>query len=158
MKTKLSIRLIVLLCGLATFFASCLKKDLPDYPLFDGNEITLVNAEYRYNTSKIMNGEPIVGYQKLSTTSQIDKENNVINVSVTVPGPSGDFTSAEKMKVTKSNLWFYCNISTAASIRPINGTPALGEATDANKPLQYEVTAANGTKRVWTINITSFTN
>ncbi|WP_341837311.1 hypothetical protein WJU16_05455 [Chitinophaga pollutisoli] len=158
MNIKILFRTASLLSAIMICLSACLKKDLPEYPLFDGNEITLVSAEHRFNTGRMMNGQPVVGYQKLTTASQIDKANGVINVSITVPGASGDFTAAEKTKVTQSNLWFYCNISTAATIKAINGTPSLGDPTNATKPLQFEVTAANGEKRTWTINITSFTN
>ena len=42
-------------------------------------------------------------------------------------------------------------ISTAATIKPINGAPKLGVPGDWTKDNQYEVTAADGTKKVWTI-------
>jgi hypothetical protein len=139
-------------------FSSCLKKDLKDYPLFDTNEITLVNAEYRFNGSGTMNGQPIVAYQKLTVTQTVDQTNSVINVTIAVPAANGQFTASEKAKVVQNKLWFYMNISTAATISPTGGTPALGDPTDATQPLKYVVTAANGTSRVWTINVTSFTN
>lgn len=147
----------MMLASLA-LFSSCLKKDLKDYPLFDTNEITLVNAEYRFNGSGTMNGQPIVAYQKLTVTQTVDQTNSVINVTIAVPAANGQFTASEKAKVVQNKLWFYMNISTAATISPTGGTPALGDPTDATQPLKYVVTAANGTSRVWTINVTSFTN
>jgi len=158
MKFKMKyISLLMMFISLA-LFSSCLKKDLKDYPLYDTNEITLVNAEYRFNGSGTMNGQPIVAYQKLNVTQTVDKTNAVINVVISVPAANGQFTASEKAKVVQTNLWFYLNISTAASISPTAGTPALGDPSDATKPLKYVVTAANGASRVWTINITSFTN
>lgn len=147
----------MMLASLA-LFSSCLKKDLKDYPLFDANEITLVNAEHRFNGTGTMNGEPIVAYQKLTINQTIDKTNSTINVAIAVPAANGQFTTAEKARVQQNKLWFYLNISTAASISPTGGTPALGDPTDATKPLKYVVTAANGATRVWTINITAYTN
>ncbi|MGM9478304.1 DUF5018-related domain-containing protein [Pedobacter sp. GSP4] len=155
-KLELAIACIVLLLG--TGLSSCIKKDLPEFASFDANEITLVNAEYRFNGSATMNGQPIVAYQKLNVTQTVDKANATINLAISVPAASGQFTAAEKAKVAQSNLWFYLNISTAATVSPTGGTPALGDPTDATKALKYVVTAANGTSRVWTINITSFTN
>lgn len=143
---------------LSVLCTSCLKKDLPEYPAFDGNEITLVNAEHRFNGTATMNGQPVVAYQKLALAQQVDKTSSTINVQITVPAATGQFTAAEKAKVVQSKLWFYMNISTAATISPTGGTPALGDPTDATKSLKYVVTAANGTSRVWTINVTSFTN
>lgn len=138
--------------------SSCLKKDLKDYPLFDTNEITLVNVEYRFNGTQMMNGQPIVAFQKLGVVQTIDKLNSTINVVITVPAANAQFTAAEKAKVLKSNLWFYMNISTAATITAVEGTAALGDPTDASKPLKYRVTAANGASRIWTVNVTSFVN
>ncbi|WP_316824107.1 DUF5018-related domain-containing protein [Pedobacter miscanthi] len=158
MKIKIKhISLLMMLISLA-LFSSCLKKDLKDYPLFDANEITLVNAEYRFNGTATMNGQPVVAYQKLTVTQTVDKTNSIINVVIAVPATNGQFTAAEKAKVVQTKLWLYFNISTAASISPTGGTPALGDPTDATKPLKYVVTAANGASRVWTVNVTSFTN
>ncbi|WP_449436588.1 DUF5018-related domain-containing protein [Pedobacter steynii] len=145
--------MMVLSLGL---FSSCLKKGLTDYPLFDTNEITLVNVEHRFNGTSTQYDQPLVAYQKLTIAQQIDKVNSTINVQITVPAANGQFTDAEKAKVSQSKLWFYLNISTAASITPVPGTPKLGDPTDATKPLKYIVTAANGAARTWTINVTAF--
>lgn len=158
MKNLILKKFMLLGLVISALCSSCLKKDLPEYPAFDGNEITLVNAEHRFNGSGNMNGQPIVAYQKLNVTQTVDKTNATINVTISVPAASGQFTATEKAKVVQSRLWFYFNISTAATIAPTAGTPTLGDPTDATKPLKYVVTAANGASRVWTINITSFTN
>ena len=42
-------------------------------------------------------------------------------------------------------------ISTAAIIKPIGDAPKLGVPGDWTKDNQYEVTAADGTKKTWTI-------
>lgn len=141
---------------IVTFTTSCLKKDLEAYPLFDTNEITLVGAEHRFLGTVIKNDQPVVAYQSITVASTIDKTNAVINITLTVPAANGQFTAAEKAKVSQSKLWFYMNISTAATISPVGGTPKLGDPTDATKPLKYIVTAANGTARTWTINVTTF--
>ena len=145
-----------MLAGFSFMLTSCLKKDLPVLPLWDENEITLVNIEYRFNGTGVINGQPVVAYQKLVAANQIDRENATINLEVTVPDPSGQFTAEEKAKVSQSNLWVYMNISTAATIAPVEGTARPGDAADLTKPLKYEVTSANGSKRIWTINVTSF--
>ncbi|RQO66111.1 hypothetical protein DBR43_28170 [Pedobacter sp. KBW06] len=151
----ISTLLMLLVVSLTT---SCLKKNLDDYPLFDAAEITLVNAEYRFNGSQMMNGQPVVAYQKLNLSQTVDNNTSTINVTVAVPAANGQFTAVEKAKVSQNKLWFYMNISTAATIAPIGDTPKLGDPTDATKPLKYTVTAANGTTRTWTINVSSFTN
>lgn len=158
MKRKIKYISTVIALLVVALTSSCLKKNLEDYPLFDANEITLVNAEYRFNGSQTMNGQPVVAYQKLNVTQTIDNNTSTINVTVTVPAANGQFTATEKAKVNQNKLWLYMNISTAATIAPIGDTPKLGDPTDATKPLKYLVTAANGTTRAWTINVNSFTN
>ncbi|WP_316816684.1 DUF5018-related domain-containing protein [Pedobacter nyackensis] len=160
MKRNLKYISTSILLLIVTLTTSCLKKGLEDYPVFEDKEITLVGAEYRFPGTVIKNGQPVIAYQPLSVAvvGGIDKTNAVINVAITVPAANGSFSAAEKAKVVQSKLWFFVNISTAATIAPVSGTPALGDPTDATKPLKYTVTAANGTSRVWTINVTSFTN
>ncbi|SMC97913.1 DUF5018-related domain-containing protein [Pedobacter nyackensis] len=158
MKRKIKYISTLVMLLMVALASSCLKKGLEDYPLFDTNEITLVGAEYRFNGTVIKNGQPVVAYQPLTVTQTIDKPTSTINVVITVPAANGQFTTAEKAKVVQTNLWFFMNISTAATISPTGGTPALGFPTDATKPLKYTVTAANGASRVWTINVTSFIN
>ncbi|WP_439581654.1 DUF5018-related domain-containing protein [Dyadobacter bucti] len=155
MKTFNKITLCVL-GSLSFLLSSCLKKDLPVLPLWDGNEITLVNIEHRFNGTGVINGQPVVAYQKLVAANQIDVQNATINLQVSVPDPSGQFTAKEKAKVSQSRLWVYMNISTAATIAPVEGTAKPGDAADLTKPLKYEVTAANGSKRTWTVNVTTF--
>jgi len=156
MKQILNIKIGFILFFFAVAFSSCLESDLPDLPLYEESEITLVNVEHRFNGSQIMNGQPVVAYQKLNVAQQINTETGIINVQITVPNPTGQFTAEERGKVVQTHLWFYMNLSTAATVKPVDGTPKLGDPTDASKPLKYEVKAANGTKKLWTINVTEF--
>lgn len=143
---------------IGVLFSSCLKHDLPDYPAFDNAEITLVNAEHRFEGTDEMWGQPIVKYQRLNVSQNINSDNGIINIDITVPAASGQFTVAERAKVVQTKLWLYVTISTAAKIEPVDGTPALGDALDATKPLKFVVTSAAGTKKNWTINVRSFSN
>lgn len=156
MKLKVNYLFFILIFSSLSMLSSCLKRDLKDYPLFEANLISLVSAEHRFNGTGTLNGQPVVAYQRLTSTTTVDTVANTANVTLTVPAPNGQFTAAERANVVQTKLWFYINISTAATIRPLDGTPALGDPTDATKPLKYEVTAANGAKRVWTVNVTAF--
>ncbi|WET68729.1 hypothetical protein [Sphingobacterium sp.] len=154
---------LVIIAMISMLVSSCLKKDLPDYPLFDGNSITVVNAEHRFKSRiKTMHGEPIVVMKGLTVSSQVDDANSVINVSVTVPaaetGSGADFTADEKANVKQNALWFYYTISTAATLAPLDGTAKPGDPADGTKPLKYRVTAANGKTRDWVINVVTFKN
>lgn len=157
MKRQIKTYINSILLILVTLFSACLKKDLPEYPSFDGTNIDNVYLEYRYNTSMLYNGQPVVGYQRLTVTKTVDEANNKINLTVTVPAASGTFTSAERDKVVLTNLWMYFDISTAATVSPAGGSPKLGDPANMALPQQYTVTAANGKVRMWTITITNFT-
>lgn len=147
---------LILLC-VVTLFSACLKKDLPAYPSWDGISIDKVYAEYRYNSDQLYNGQPIVAYQTLTVSQTIDQPNSTINLTVTVPAASATgFTAAERLKVVQNKLWLYLDVSTAATVKPVGDTPKLGDPTDGTKPLKYEVTAANGSSKIWTLNIVSF--
>ena len=47
------------------------------------------------------------------------------------------------------------NLSTAAVIAPQDGAPTLGTPGDFSTTRRYVVTAANGTKKDWTIQVTA---
>lgn len=48
------------------------------------------------------------------------------------------------------------DISTAATVSPVNGSTKLGDPTDLTKEHEYKVTAVNGDSRVWKIKVSSF--
>ncbi|MCY4780034.1 hypothetical protein ORI89_10260 [Sphingobacterium sp. UT-1RO-CII-1] len=148
---------------LSVLASSCLKKDLPEYPLFDGNSISVVNAEHRFKSRiKTMHGEPIITMKGLTVNSKIDEASGTIDVTVIIPeaetGSGADFTAEEKTLVKQNSIWFYYTISTAATMTPLDGTAKPGDPADATKPLKYRVTAANGQSKDWTVNVVSFKN
>ncbi len=154
MKKQITFHISIIILLIMTLFSSCLKKDLPNYPLWDGNYIDNVYVEYRWqDTTQTYNGQPVVAYQKLNVAQTIDSVNNTINITLTVPAANGSFTSAQRAKVRLSHLWIYFDISNSATIKGIGKTPAPGDSANLSQPLTYEVTAANGQKRTWTVNI-----
>lgn len=157
MKNKINIGLTVVLLVISTLFSSCLKKDLPAYPLWDGNYINNVYVEYRYNSDQTYDGKPIVAYQRLDVDQTIDSAKNTISLNITVPAASGSFTTAVRDQVSQDSLWVYFDLSTAATAAPAGSTPKPGYSTDLTKPQSYVVTAANGQQRTWTIVVSSFT-
>ncbi len=137
-------------------FTSCLKSGLDDLPAFEDAEITSFKFEYRWVVKNVDNDQ--LSVQTLDVTNTIDTENNVVDCTITVPAASDDFPTEVRDLVTESNIVGYCNISTAASLKPIGNAPKLGIIQDfSGSSFQYEVTAADGkTKKVWTINIVDF--
>lgn len=163
MKKKNRYNVPIILVLLMMLVSSCLKKDLPDYPAFDGKSITVVNAEHRFKSRiHTMHGEPLVVMKGLSVSSVINDATSEINLTVTIPaaetGETADFNAEEKAMVKQSMMWFFYTISTGATMKAIEGTAEPGYPSDATKPLRYRVTAADGSTRDWTVKVTSFIN
>ena len=147
MKSSLLL-MFVLVCS------SCLKGNLDDLPAFEEANITDVKFDFRYKdtTDEWINGEPIV---KVVTLTVSDKVINAETGTITVPPADGPFTEAIRNTVTLTNLVGKFNLSTAAVIAPQDGAPTLGTPGDFSATRRYLVTAANGTKKDWTIQVTA---
>lgn len=141
---------ILILTGLALFMMaslpSCLKKGLDTLPAFTDANIDRFDFEYRWDDNgtfrvvRFTTDVPVVSGKNLSVTT-------------TVPAASGSFTEAIRNSIAASNIVGMCNISTAATIRPV-GAPELGVPGDFSKTATYKVTAADGiTKNTWTVNV-----
>ena len=76
-----------------------------------------------------------------------DNENNIFKIRYTTTSLNAE----QAALFTEGNVVVAVTISTAATIKPINGAPKLGVPGDWTKDNQYEVTAADGTKKTWTI-------
>ncbi len=144
--------IVLLLC--LSSMTSCWE----DLPAYEGADITKVGFYHRFagSTTDKLTGEPIMVEKELSCKYEINEESAVVNVTVTVPDANGDFTEAERNKVTQSNLWAYVNLSTAARIFPIEGSAKLGTPDDWTNEHKFRVEAANGDTKVWTIQIIQF--
>lgn len=151
-----TLKFLSLLLVSSLLFVGCLKKGLPEYENWDLNLIQNVYVEYRYESDRMLNDEPVIAYQRLNVTRTTDEVNNVINLTIEVPAVSSTFTAAIRNNVVQNNLWMYMDISTAATVTPLNGSPKLGDPIDLTKEHTYKVTAANGNERVWTIKVNSF--
>ncbi len=146
--------MLVLICS------SCLEANLPDLPAFEEANITDVKFDFRYKdpTDKWINGEPVVKVVALTVnanTKVINTANATVTCTVTVPAANGPFTEEIRNTVSLTNIVGKFNLSTAAVIKPLDGAPTLGTPGDFSIPRKYEVTAANGTKKVWTVHVTA---
>lgn len=154
MRNRVTYILFTFLAVIGLSISSCLKKDLEDFPTWEKNLIDNVYVEVRFNTSQTYNGQPVVGYQRLDVIKTTkDTIANTIALELGIPAAAGEFKSLIRQQVSLSNVFLYFDVSTAASMQGIDGTPNPGYRTDASKPLTYEVTAGNGSKRKWTITI-----
>lgn len=157
MKNKIKIGIIAGLLLMTCSLTSCLRHDLPAYPLWNGDLITNAYLEYRYNSGQDYWGNPVVAYQRMQVNASIDTTNNTVTLDVTVPPASGSFSDSIRNMVTQSTLWPYFDISTAATMASSGTSPKPGFETDFTKPQTYVITAADGQKRNWTVIVKSFT-
>jgi hypothetical protein len=158
MHTKI-IRTLAIFCILSACLSSCLKHNLPPYPLATGDYITNIYFQYRYLDSNAMEwGQPTVAIENLILQDQIDTPNHTIYCQLTVPSPSGDFDQYQWNQVTLDSIWAVTEISYAATVTPVGNAPAFSYQGNYSIPQQYKVQAAfPDSVQIWTINVTSFT-
>lgn len=148
-----------LLCLLILpLFASCGWEDLPSY---EDADITGVQYYYRWasTTEKDpITGEPMVREQRMNATATIDNEKGEVNVTISVPdaNDNGTFTTEVRNSVSQNNLVGQVSLSTAARIAPADGNKVLGVPDNWTVPHSFVVTAADGTKKNWTITVVTF--
>ncbi len=145
---------IFLLLVLGT--TSCLTGNLEDIPEFTDAEITDVKFDFRYKdaNSTWIDGEPVVKVVRLTVVKTINAAAGTIEVNLSVPAPNASFTNDIRRQVALTNLVGKFNISTAATIEPLDGAPVLGVPGDFSTERKYRVTAADGkTKKDWTVKV-----
>ena len=133
----------------AVLSTSCLESGLEELDEYSGCDITNGNVDWRYyGEGKIpASGEQEVKQVYLAAARTQDAENGVYTIRYT----TSNIPEAERANFTESKAVVAVTISTAATIKPIGDAPKLGVPGDWTKDNQYEVTAADGTKKVWTI-------
>lgn len=144
---------IFLFFMVALFATSCMNSGLDDLPTYSDAEITNIKFEYRWwsdNQLKV---------QELTTEKTIDKETNIIECHIKVPNASNAFSNEIRNKVELTSLSCSVDLSTAASLVPLDGAPKLGSPNDfSSRKFKYKVTAADKkTTKTWTVNINEFT-
>lgn len=144
--------LLLALIGCMTM-TSCLESGWEELDTYDGTEITgLVGVYSRYiDTSATIpaSGQNKVIQTQLNTeNAQRDVDAGTLSFDVTVP------TSYTGPAVKATELVVIVNLSTAAVVEPVEGAPKFGVPGDWTKPNKYEVTAANGDTKIWTVTAT----
>ena len=133
----------------AVLSTSCLESGLEELDEYSGCDITNGNVYWRYyGDGKIpASGEQQVKQVYLAASRTQDVENCVYTIRYV----TGNIPEAERGNFTEGKAVVAVTISTAATIKPIGDAPKLGVPGDWTKDNQYEVTAADGTKKTWTI-------
>lgn len=133
--------------------SSCFKSGLEDLPAFgDADILSVSKVEYRYISDEIApsNGQQLVKNVTLSHDAELDNENATVLIKVTVPD---NFPQAELSNLSTSALVVSLNISTAARIIPFEGSATLGLPADWSKANKYQIVAADGSQKEWTISV-----
>ena len=133
----------------AVLSTSCLESGLEDLDEYSGCDITNGNVLWRWYAGGTIpaSGEQQVKQVQLAAARTQDAENCVYTIKYV----TGNIPEAERPNFTEAKAVVEVTISTAAIIKPINGAPKLGVPGDWTKDNQYEVTAADGTKKTCTI-------
>ena len=114
---------------------------------------SLINANSAITEKDALTGEFKVAEKELEKSNSINEDEAVVTATFTVPAASGSFTDAERAKVSLNKLVVYFNVSTAARVTPLDGSPKLGAPGDWTSERRYSVMAANGTKKTWTVKV-----
>ena len=151
MKKFLNIFAALLLAVVST---SCLKHDLEELDVYSGCDITRVDCAYRWKTGEIHPGTQsekvnqvyVSAYSRTYVTDESDPSRGVCTIRYSKTNIPQEYRS-----IAETEMVVYVTISTAATMKPINGAPALGIPADWTADHEYEVTAADGTKKIWKI-------
>ncbi len=139
---------------LPLFFTSCLKSDLDEIEVYHGADITSIRGFYYYfSTTTSPNGDDIFDWGNISRADVVvNADAGTVVIGKATPAKA-NINAFNPQKVV-----MMLNISTAATIEPIDGSAALGVEADwtAGKTNKYKVTAADGTTKNWSVTIQSY--
>lgn len=156
MKTlKIATALLIALCSM-----SCLEHGLEDIETYTGNDIlSVAGVYYRYYSDDVNpgSGENKINQLTMSYDATVDEETATVVCSVKIPSgfPSQqrDNVSLSYEEGSRNGILVAVNLSSAATIKPLDGAPKLGVPGDWSKPNKYRVTAADGKTKDWTITL-----
>lgn len=154
MKKFLNIFTTLMLAVLAT---SCLERNLEELETFSGADITgLQGCYWRYYGTETNPGSGELEVKQVRIASghwEVTSETETAAEAQFDIQFNQNFPKDQRPKFTTKQLMVVFNISQAAVIKPIEGAPVLGKPGDWSKPNKYEVTAADGTKKIWTVKL-----
>lgn len=131
-------------------FSSCLESGLDDLPTYSDADITEFKFEYRWFDQKANQLRVI----QLNNLYEINIKDAIVTCTITVPSVTSVFTDEIRNQVSLTNLVGYCSISPGATMKPVENSPELGVVADfSSMNAKYQVTAADGTVRVWNVHI-----
>ncbi|ADV44862.1 DUF5018-related domain-containing protein [Bacteroides helcogenes] len=145
---------LTILLMLPLMLTSCIKSGLEDIEVFHDADITSIRGLYYYYDTEVSpTGSQLFDWGNISRADvTIDKDAATIVVGKATPA------AANVNQFDAKKVVMMLNISTAATIEPVEGSSALGVESDwtAGKANKYKVTAADGTVKIWTVTIQSY--
>lgn len=140
---------IVIFCLLAVLMSSCLERNLEELDEYSGCDVTRGDVYWRYyGDQKIPGSNELQVKQVYLAAARIQ---DTTTCTYTIRYVTGNIPAAERPNFTQSKAVVILGISTAATVKPVGDAPKLGVPADWSKEHKYEVTAANGKKKTWTI-------
>lgn len=149
-----SLKYLLLAVTTALICSSCLESNLKELDVYDGAEITSAQVYYRYVDESFtfpLSGAHSVKQSTLNVANTIDTDASTLDIVASLPA---NFPESEVANISTKLLVVSVSISTAAVLKPVDDSPALGVPADWSTPHKYIVTAADGTKKEWTISVT----
>ena len=139
---------------MALLNTSCLKSGLDDLETYSENNISNVRFEYRWWDGSAEQ----MRVMEMWVDKNIDKDNHVVECEIYVPDATSKFTETIRSQVSLSTLAINADVSTGASVKPVNDAPKMGvfPSDFSKKEFVYTVTAADGGTANWTIRIKDF--
>jgi len=148
---------IIAMIILPLLSSSCLKDGLDEIEYSTECDITDVDFEHRWAVESDVEGIWTLKFKEMDVVRNIDLENQVVSVDITVPAADNSFPQNERDKVSLSSLACSFFVSKAAKVIPLDGAPQLGTLGDYSaKSFRYRVTSASGISKDWQIKINSF--
>jgi hypothetical protein len=139
-------------------FSGCLKEGLPAMKNSSQNAISGFDFEFRWlSQDTVRQNGAIVDIRELSNVAKLTNMlritnradgNDTVYCQLSIPS---QVPSKQRINVKLTNIWAYAAIPDAATITPLNGSPALGKPGDFSKATSYKVTAADGSSKSYTV-------
>lgn len=141
----------------ALLSVSCLKDDLSGGNLSPLAEMTDFRLYFEWKDTTVDQRGTANEFARITVKAiQFDYTKAVNSkagtIKITPAFPLG-FPAKYKSVATTKRIWGVAFISSAAVIAPLPGAPALGAPADFSNPAAYQITAANGDKKTWTVTV-----
>lgn len=152
-KTMKAIKYILASLAIVMTCSSCLEANLKELDTFTGNLISSTFVYYRYVDASVtypLSGAHGIKQAALDVTNDINNDAGTCVITATVPS---NFPADQLSKLSAKELVVAVQVSAAAVVAPMDGSPALGTPSDWSSPHKYVVTAANGDSKEWTITV-----